>query len=84
MADGDVAAKVAEVLFVEDLGDEAHAEVAVEFVAVGCDYSRALLASVLERVQAVEGHSCRVFIRGVDAEDAAVLPGTGVHTYLLP
>ena len=79
VADGDVAAEVAEVLFVEDLGDEAHAEVAVELMTVGCDDSRALLASMLERVQAVEGHSCRVFVGGVDAEDAAVLPGTGAH-----
>jgi hypothetical protein len=53
-------------------------------MTIGCDNSRALLASVLERVQAVEGHSCRVFVNGVDTEDAAILPGTGVHTYLLP
>ena len=58
--------------------------VAVEFVAVGCDDSRALLASVLERVQAVEGHPCGVFAGSIDPEDAAILPGTGQHTYLLP
>ena len=84
VADGDVAAEVTEVLFVEDLGDEAHAGVDVKLVAVGCGDARALLASVLERVEAVEGHSCHVFVGGVDAEDAAVLPGTGVQTYLLP
>jgi hypothetical protein len=84
VADGYLAAEVTEVLFIEDLGDEAHAEVAVELMTVGCDNPRALLASVLERVQAVEGHSCRVFIGSVDAEDAAIFPGTGVHTYLLP
>jgi len=79
-----VAAKVAEVLFVEDLGDEAHAKVAMEFVAVGCDYPRALLAAVLERVQPVEGHSGDVFTGGIDAKDAAVLSGTRQHSHLLP
>ena len=39
-----------EVLFVEDLGDETHAKVAVELVAVGCDYTCTLLAPVLESI----------------------------------
>ena len=56
----------------------------MEFVAVGCDYPRALLAAVLERVQPVEGHSGDVFTGGVDAKDAAVLSGTRQHSHLLP
>jgi hypothetical protein len=50
VTDGDVAAEVTEVFFVEDLGDEAHAELGMEVVAVGCDDTGALLASVLERI----------------------------------
>ena len=76
VADGDVAGKVAEVVLLEDLGDEAHAAVHVDAEAVGGGDAGALLAAVLQGVDAVEGDAGYVFIGCVDAEDAALLaPG---------
>ncbi len=76
VADGDMAGKIAEVVLFEDLGDEAHAAVHVDPEAVGGGDAGALLAAVLEGVDAVEGDAGYVFIRRVDAEYAALLsPG---------
>ena len=73
VADGDVAGEVAEVVLLEDLRDEAHAAVHVDAEAVGGGDAGALLAAVLEGVEAVEGDAGDVFVRRVDAEDAALL-----------
>jgi hypothetical protein len=60
-----------EVLFVEDLRDEAHAGADRETVATaaGCD-SSAFLTSMLERVKTVEGEPGYVFAWSVDPKDA--------------
>ena len=84
VADGDVAGEVAKVFLVEDLGDEAHAGLEVDAVSVGCGDACALLAPVLERIESEESDPGDVFAGSIDPEDAARLPGTGQHTYLLP
>jgi hypothetical protein len=84
VAYGDVAGEMAQVLLIEDLGDEAHSEVEVETVAVGCGYACALLPPVLERIESEEGDPGDVLPGSVDSEDAAGLPGTRQHTHLLP
>jgi hypothetical protein len=40
-------------------------------MVVGCGDARALLASMLEREQAVEGYAGDILTRSVDPEDAA-------------
>ena len=77
MADGDVAGEVAEVLFVEDLGDEAHAGAGVDLVAVCGGDAGAFLAAVLQGVDAVEGDAGYVFAGGVHPEDATFLAPLG-------
>jgi hypothetical protein len=80
----DVAGEVTEVFLIEDLGDEAHSEVEVDAVSVGCGYTCALLPSVLERIESVESDPGDVFAGSIDPEDAAIFPGAGQHAYLLP
>jgi hypothetical protein len=80
----DVAGEMTKVFLIEDLGDETHSEVEVDAVSVGCGYACALLPSVLERIESIEGDPGDVFAGSIDPEDAAILPGTGQHAYLLP
>jgi hypothetical protein len=73
MADRDVAGKLAEVLFVKDLRDQAHACAVVDAMAVCSSDAGALLAAVLQGVDAVEGDARYVFIGCENTEDATFL-----------
>ena len=82
VADGDVAGEVAEVVLIEDLGDEAHARADVESWSVSGGDSGAFLAAVLECVDAVEGGAGYVLARGVHPEDAAFVLPDGARQWL--
>src|SRR5439155_24853307 len=76
VADRGVTRQVAEVVLLEDLRDEAHAAMQVDAESVGRGDAGALLAAVLEGIDAVEGDAGYIFTGRVDAEYAALLsPG---------
>ncbi len=69
MADRDLALEAAQVLLVEDLGDEAHVAQDGEPARVRDGDARRLLPAVLEREQPEEGHARDVALGSADAED---------------
>src|SRR5581483_4845460 len=86
VANRDVAApKVPEVVLGEYLGDQAHARVHLDALAVGGRDAGGLLAPVLQRVYAEEGDPSHVVAVAVDAEHAARLPwavgGSSLHHF---
>ncbi len=78
MPDGQVSPEKHEVLFVEDLGDKAHAGPDVQVHAVTGGDASAFLSAVLQCVEAVEGETGDVFTGSVDAKDAASFVGVVV------
>jgi hypothetical protein len=68
VADCDLALEAAQVLLVEDLGDEAHVAQDGEPARVRDGDARRLLSAVLEREQPEEGDARHVALRGADAE----------------
>ena len=68
VADCDLALEAAQVLLVEDLGDEAHVAQDGEPAGVRDGDARGLLPAVLEREQPEEGDARHVALRGADAE----------------
>jgi hypothetical protein len=73
VADGEGAGQAREVIFGERLRDEAHLAVRVQLLAVAGGDSSALLAAMLERVEAEVGDAGDILAGRVDAEDAAGL-----------
>ena len=71
VADRDLALEAAQVLLVEDLGDEAHVAQDRQAAAIGDRDARRLLTAVLEREQAEERDARDVTIGGANAEDPA-------------
>ena len=71
MADGDLAAQAAELLLVEDLGDEPEVAQPRQPPVLGDGDARRLLPAVLQREQAEVRQPRHVAVGGVDAEDAA-------------
>ena len=71
MADRGVAVQAAELLLVEDLRDEAHVAQHRQPAVVGDGDPGRLLAAVLQREEAEEGHARDVALGCADAEDAA-------------
>src|SRR5256885_388383 len=71
VADGRVAAQAAELLLVEDLGDEAHVAQDGQAALVGDGDAGRFLAAVLEGEEAEEGDAGDVAVGSADAEDAA-------------
>ncbi len=75
MADRDLSLEPAQVLLVEDLGDEAHVPQDGESPAIGHRDAGRLLPAVLKREEPEERDACDVAVRGANAEDAAHLFG---------
>ncbi len=76
VADRYVPWEISEVVLLEHLRDEPHSAVEMNSVPISRRDASALLAAVLQGIDAVEGNAGYVFIRRVDAEDAAFLsPG---------
>ena len=73
MADGDMAGELAERLFVEYLRDQTHAGVNTKLLTVRSGDTGTFLSAVLKCEKAEEGKPCYIFVRGIDAEDAATL-----------
>ena len=71
MADRDLAAQAAQLLLVEDLGDEAQIAQRSQAPVLGDRDSRRLLAAVLEREQPEVGQPSDVAVGCIDAENAA-------------
>ena len=71
MADRDLAAQAAELLLVEDLGDEAEVAQPGQAPVLGDGDSRRLLAAVLQREQAEVRQPGDVAVGRIDAENAA-------------
>ena len=71
VADRDLAAKAAELLLVEDLGDEPEVAQRRQPPVLGDGDARRLLPAVLQREQAEVRQPRHVTVGGVDAEDAA-------------
>src|SRR5688500_17414457 len=84
MADCEGARKVAEVLLVEDLGDQAHPGPHVEPLTVRGGYPGALLPPVLQGIEAVERHPCDVVSRRKNAENATLFAEVLSHLTSLP
>ena len=78
VADGDGAGHVMQDASLEDLRDQSHAFMGVELLAVGSDDARALLAAMLEGVEAVIGQ-LRSIRMAVNAEDTAVMFWIVIH-----
>src|SRR5207249_3192554 len=79
VADCDLALEAAQVLLVEDLGDEAHVAQHGEAAAVGDGDARGLLSPVLKGEQPEVRDAGDVTVRGANAEDSAHLGG---YTFL--
>ena len=80
VADRRVAVQAAQLLFVEDLGDEAHVAQHRQAAVVRDGDPGRLLAAVLEREEPEEGDARDVALRRADAEDAAhqaTIPSSG-------
>ena len=75
MADGDLALETAQVLLVEDLGDEAHVPEHGEAPAVGHGDARRLLPAVLEGEEPEVRDARDVAVRRANAEDTTHLVG---------
>ena len=71
MPDRDLAVEAAQLLLVEDLGDEAHVAQDGQAALVGDGDPGGLLAAVLEREEPEVGHPRHVALRRADPEDAA-------------
>src|SRR6266542_3706001 len=71
VADRDLAVEAAQLLLVEDLGDEAHVAQRGQATVVGDGDPRRLLAAVLEGEEAEVGDAGDVPLGRVDAEEAA-------------
>ena len=84
MADREATRQIAQVVFIEDLRNQAHAGLDVNRAGVGCRDTGALLPSMLKGVEAEERDPGDVFFRRIHAEDAAGLVKAWEHTYLLP
>ena len=84
MADGDESGEEGQVVLVEHLRYQPHAGAQVDAASVACGDARALLAAVLEGVDAVEGDSCYVFVRRKHAEHAALLSPVRMHEVPCP
>ena len=75
MADRHVAGERLEAALVEDLGDQAEVTLGGDVPALAGRDAGRLLAAVLERVEREVGEPGDVLLRGVDAEDAALVAG---------
>ena len=78
VADGHLADQVVQDVAVEDLRHQAHALVRAKLPAVGGDDAGALLAAMLQGVEAVVGQ-LRGVRMAVNAEDAAIMFGIFLH-----
>ena len=77
--DRELAAQSAELLLVEDLGDETHIPEGRQPPVVGDGDPRRLLAAVLQREEPEVGDPRDVPLGGADPEDSAHLGGTSAH-----
>jgi hypothetical protein len=71
VADGYIAAEVAERFFSEYLGYQAHPGVNADFLAVGCGDAAAFLTPVLQRKEGKIGKAGYIFFRSIDTENTA-------------
>ena len=71
VTDGNVAAQLAEGIFIKDLGDQAHIAVELDFLAVGSCDTGAFLAAVLEGKECKKGKPGYVLTGTVNTKDAA-------------
>ncbi len=78
--DRDLAAQAAELLLVEDLGDEAEVAQPGQAPVLGDGDPRRLLSAMLQREQAEVRQPRHVAVGGVDAEDAAHQATTPIST----
>jgi hypothetical protein len=67
----DVSPEEGEVLFIEDLGDEAHTGAKVELLAIACGDACAFLSPVLKGVETVKGDAGYIVARRVNPEYSA-------------
>lgn len=73
MANGQVAGQAAELVFIEDVGHQAHAGVHPQGAVVRRGNAGALLAAVLERIEPKEDEAGNVLAGSVYPEDTAGL-----------
>lgn len=75
MGYGEVAREPLHVQLPEDLGYQAHVGMGVYALAVGSGDPCAFLAAVLKGEEAKECYAGSLFLRRIDTDDAALLPG---------
>ena len=84
MPDGVVARQRREVAFIEDLRDQPDVFVHADRSPIGHGDARRFLSAMLQRIQAKERHARDIFVRRVDADDAAFFVGSVLSCMALP